>query len=168
MRAITSTQDILFTPQAYRPALSVDALHSTMSSARQNVSPHLKRLEAESMHIIREAIAEAQNPVMLYSVGKDSGVMLHLARKAFFPAPPPFPLLHVDTRWKFQEMYLFRDYMAQESGMDLLVHINVWTPKTLNKEQRQFFEKMLTDDNFIPHPEKTDKSFFEKVKDMFS
>jgi sulfate adenylyltransferase subunit 2 len=82
------------------------------------------RLEAESIHIIREAVAEAENPVMLYSVGKDSGVMLHLARKAFYPAPPPFPLLHVDTRWKFREMYLFRDYMARASGMDLLVHIN--------------------------------------------
>jgi sulfate adenylyltransferase subunit 2 len=87
-------------------------------------TPHLKRLEAESIHIIREAVAEAENPVMLYSVGKDSGVMLHLARKAFYPAPPPFPLLHVDTRWKFREMYLFRDHMACASGMDLLVHIN--------------------------------------------
>ena len=85
---------------------------------------HLDRLEAESMHIIREVMAEADNPVMLYSVGKDSSVMLHLARKAFYPSPPPFPLLHVDTRWKFQAMYDFRDYMARESGMDLLVHIN--------------------------------------------
>ena len=85
---------------------------------------HLDRLEAESMHIIREVMAEAENPVMLYSVGKDSSVMLHLARKAFYPSPPPFPLLHVDTRWKFQAMYDFRDHMAQESGMNLLVHIN--------------------------------------------
>lgn len=85
---------------------------------------HLDRLEAESIHIIREVMAEAENPVMLYSVGKDSSVMLHLARKAFFPSPPPFPLLHVDTRWKFQAMYDFRDYMAQESGMELLVHLN--------------------------------------------
>jgi sulfate adenylyltransferase subunit 2 len=85
---------------------------------------HLDRLEAESIHIIREVMAEANNPVMLYSVGKDSSVMLHLARKAFYPSPPPFPLLHVDTRWKFQAMYDFRDYMARESGMDLLVHIN--------------------------------------------
>jgi len=76
------------------------------------------------MFIMREAVAEAQNPAMLYSVGKDSGVMLHLARKAFFPSLPPFPLLHVDTRWKFQEMYLFRDLMARESGMELLVHTN--------------------------------------------
>jgi sulfate adenylyltransferase subunit 2 len=85
---------------------------------------HLDSLEAESIHIIREVMAEADNPVMLYSVGKDSSVMLHLARKAFYPSPPPFPLLHVDTRWKFQAMYDFRDYMARESGMDLLVHIN--------------------------------------------
>jgi sulfate adenylyltransferase subunit 2 len=87
-------------------------------------NPHLDKLEAESIHIIREAIAEAENPAMLYSIGKDSSVMLHLARKAFFPSPPPFPLLHVDTRWKFQEMYQFRDFIAQESKMDLLVHIN--------------------------------------------
>ncbi len=85
---------------------------------------HLQRLEAESIHILREVVAEADNPVMLYSVGKDSAVMLHLATKAFHPAVPPFPLLHVDTRWKFQEMYRFRDRMAQETGMDLLVHIN--------------------------------------------
>jgi sulfate adenylyltransferase subunit 2 len=85
---------------------------------------HLDRIEAESIHIIREVVAQADNPVMLYSVGKDSAVMLHLARKAFYPSPPPFPLLHVDTRWKFQAMYDFRDFMAQESGMDLLVHIN--------------------------------------------
>ena len=90
---------------------------------------------SESIHIIREAVAEAQNPAMLYSVGKDSGVMLHLARKAFYPAPPPFPLLHVDTRWKFQEMYLFRDYMAAESGMDLLVHIN---PEAIDKDINPF------------------------------
>jgi sulfate adenylyltransferase subunit 2 len=85
---------------------------------------HLQRLEDESIHIIREAVAESDNPVMLYSVGKDSAVMLQLARKAFYPAPPPFPLLHVDTRWKFQEMYLLRDRMAQQSGMTLHVHIN--------------------------------------------
>ncbi len=85
---------------------------------------HLQRLEAESIHIIREAVAESERPVMLYSVGKDSGVMLHLARKAFFPATPPFPLLHVDTTWKFRAMYEFRDKMAVEAGMDLLVHQN--------------------------------------------
>jgi sulfate adenylyltransferase subunit 2 len=85
---------------------------------------HLERLEAESIHILREVVAEAQKPVMLYSVGKDSAVMLHLARKAFYPAPPPFPLLHVDTTWKFKAMYEFRDRMARESAMPLLVHQN--------------------------------------------
>ena len=85
---------------------------------------HLKALEAESIHIIREVVAEFEKPVMLYSVGKDSAVMLHLARKAFAPAIPPFPLMHVDTTWKFREMIEFRDKMAKESGMDLIVHIN--------------------------------------------
>jgi sulfate adenylyltransferase subunit 2 len=85
---------------------------------------HLERLEAESIHIMREVVAEADRPVMLYSVGKDSAVMLHLARKAFYPSPPPFPLLHVDTTWKFKEMYALRDQMAQESGMELLVYKN--------------------------------------------
>jgi sulfate adenylyltransferase subunit 2 len=85
---------------------------------------HLERLEAESIHIMREVIADSEKPVMLYSVGKDSAVMLHLARKAFYPSPPPFPLLHVDTTWKFQEMYKLRDRMAQESGMELLVYQN--------------------------------------------
>ena len=85
---------------------------------------HLQRLEAESVHILREVVAEAERPVMLYSVGKDSAVMLHLARKAFFPAPPPFPLLHVDTTWKFRAMYALRDRAAREAGMELLVHRN--------------------------------------------
>jgi sulfate adenylyltransferase subunit 2 len=85
---------------------------------------HLERLEAESIHILREVVAEADKPVMLYSVGKDSAVMLHLARKAFYPSPPPFPLLHVDTTWKFQDMYALRDRMATESGMELLVYQN--------------------------------------------
>lgn len=85
---------------------------------------HLERLEAESIHIMREVVAESERPVMLYSVGKDSAVMLHLARKAFHPAPPPFPLLHVDTTWKFKAMYALRDRMARESGMELLVHRN--------------------------------------------
>ena len=85
---------------------------------------HLERLEAESIHIIREVVAEAEKPVMLYSVGKDSAVMLHLARKAFYPASPPFPLLHVDTTWKFKAMYELRDRMARESGMELLVYQN--------------------------------------------
>ncbi len=85
---------------------------------------HLLQLEAESIHIIREVVAEFENPVMLYSIGKDSAVMLHLARKAFYPAKPPFPLLHVDTTWKFREMIEFRDRMAKECGFDLLVHVN--------------------------------------------
>jgi len=85
---------------------------------------HLERLEAEAIHIMREVAAEAENPVMLYSVGKDSSVMLHLAKKAFHPSKPPFPLMHVDTTWKFKAMYEFRDRMAKESGMDLIVHVN--------------------------------------------
>ena len=85
---------------------------------------HLQRLEAESIHILREVVAEAENPVMLYSVGKDSAVMLHLAKKAFYPSPPPFPLMHVDTTWKFQDMYKLRDKAAKDAGMQLLVHQN--------------------------------------------
>jgi sulfate adenylyltransferase subunit 2 len=85
---------------------------------------HLERLESEAIHVMREVVAESQRPVMLYSVGKDSAVMLHLARKAFFPAPPPFPLLHVDTTWKFRAMYEMRDRVAREMGMDLIVHRN--------------------------------------------
>ncbi|MGW8188839.1 sulfate adenylyltransferase subunit CysD [Sphingomonas hankookensis] len=85
---------------------------------------HLQRLEAESIHILREVVAEAERPVMLYSVGKDSAVMLHLAKKAFYPAPPPFPLLHVDTTWKFRAMYDLRDKAARDAGMELLVHQN--------------------------------------------
>ena len=81
---------------------------------------HLKQLEAESIHIIREVAAEFERPVMLYSVGKDSAVMLHLTRKAFYPGKPPFPLMHVDTTWKFREMIEFRDKMAEEAGMDLI------------------------------------------------
>jgi len=85
---------------------------------------HLERLEAESIHIMREVAATFTNPVMLYSIGKDSSVMLHLAMKAFYPGKPPFPFLHVDTTWKFREMIAFRDRMARELGIDLLVHIN--------------------------------------------
>ncbi|MEQ6917353.1 sulfate adenylyltransferase subunit CysD [Halomonas aquatica] len=96
---------------------------------------HLQRLEAESIQIMREVVAETENPVMLYSVGKDSAVMLHLARKAFAPSPPPFPLLHIDTRWKFRAMYEFRDRMAEEIGMDLIVHIN---PEGVEKDINPF------------------------------
>jgi len=85
---------------------------------------HLQRLEAESIHIIRETVAECDNPVMLYSIGKDSSVLLHLALKAFYPAKPPFPLLHVDTTWKFRDMISFRDRRARELGLELLVHVN--------------------------------------------
>jgi sulfate adenylyltransferase subunit 2 len=85
---------------------------------------HLDQLEAESIHVMREVAAEADRPVMLYSVGKDSAVMLHLAKKAFYPAPPPFPLLHVDTNWKFRDMYTLRDRVAAESGMELIVYRN--------------------------------------------
>ena len=85
---------------------------------------HLKRLEAESIFIMREVAAEFRNPVMLYSIGKDSSVMLHLAMKAFYPAKPPFPLLHVDTTWKFRDMIAFRDETVKRLGLKLLVHIN--------------------------------------------
>jgi sulfate adenylyltransferase subunit 2 len=91
---------------------------------------HLQRLEAESIQIIREVIAEAEKPVMLYSIGKDSSVMLHLARKAFFPAVPPFPLMHVDTTWKFRDMYAMRERMVAESGMELIVYKN---PEAIEK-----------------------------------
>ena len=96
---------------------------------------NLDRLEAESIHIMREAIAQADNPVMLYSLGKDSSVMLHLAKKAFYPNPPPFPLLHIDTRWKFRAMYEFRDQIAESSGMDLIIHIN---PEGIEKDINPF------------------------------
>ena len=88
------------------------------------LSAHLKRLEAESIYIIREVAAEFRNPVMLYSIGKDSGVMVHLALKAFHPAKPPFPLLHVDTTWKFRDMIAFRDKLAADLGLDLIIHVN--------------------------------------------
>jgi sulfate adenylyltransferase subunit 2 len=97
--------------------------------ALQNLT-HLRRLEAESIHIMREVVAEADRPVMLYSVGKDSAVMLHLAKKAFFPSPPPFPLLHVDTTWKFRAMYDLRAKAAKDAGMELLIHQN---PEALEK-----------------------------------
>ncbi len=93
-------------------------------TASAAVQTHLKQLEAESIHIIREVVAEFDNPVMLYSIGKDSAVMLHLAMKAFYPGKPPFPLLHVDTTWKFKEMIDFREKRVKELGLELLVHIN--------------------------------------------
>jgi len=99
------------------PNLSKGAVSASMLT-------HLQRLEAESIHIFREVVAECENPVMLYSIGKDSAVMLRLAMKAFYPSKPPFPLLHVDTTWKFQDMYRLRDRMAKDSGMELLVYQN--------------------------------------------
>jgi sulfate adenylyltransferase subunit 2 len=96
---------------------------------------HLERLEAESIHIIREVAAECEKPVMLYSIGKDSAVMLHLAMKAFYPAKPPFPLMHVDTRWKFRDMYDLRDTTAKKLGLDLIVHVN---PEGIEKDINPF------------------------------
>ena len=87
-------------------------------------SPHLHALEAEAIHIFREVAAECRKPVMLYSIGKDSSVLLHLAMKAFYPSIPPFPIMHVDTTWKFREMIEFRDKLAADLGMDLIVHVN--------------------------------------------
>ena len=98
------------------------AVHSAVSSLP--LLGALERLEAESIHLLREVVAESDNPVMLYSIGKDSSVMLHLARKAFHPAPLPFPLLHVDTTWKFRAMYAMRDRVAAEPGIELIVHVN--------------------------------------------
>src|SRR3974390_2727066 len=95
-----------------------------LSGATRHLSAHLRRLESESIEIMREVAAEFKKPVMLYSIGKDSSVMLHLAIKAFYPAPPPFPLLHVDTTWKFREMILFRDATARRLNLDLLVYVN--------------------------------------------
>src|SRR5258706_11805716 len=91
---------------------------------RSSSLTHLQRLEAESIDIMREAVSESEKPVMLYSIGKDSSVMLHLAMKAFYPSKPPFPLLHVDTTWKFREMIEFRDATVKRLGLKLLVHVN--------------------------------------------
>ena len=103
------------------PLVAGSAVNSLLTPARLT---HLQRLEAESIHIMREVVSETERPVMLYSIGKDSAVMLHLAAKAFYPSKPPFPLLHVDTTWKFQAMYEMRERMAKELGFDLLVHKN--------------------------------------------
>jgi sulfate adenylyltransferase subunit 2 len=127
---------------AYPPVLGMkEVLAPTQVSRSRGMtksasrSPHLRHLENESIHIIREAYAESLNPVMLYSIGKDSSVLMHLARKAFFPAAPPFPLLHVDTRWKFREMYLFRERLMREGGMKLLVHTN---PEAIERDINPF------------------------------
>jgi len=107
----------------HTPDTSRGATPSTVPAAPRGMT-HLERLEAESIQIMREVVAEAERPVMLYSIGKDSAVMLHLARKAFFPAPPPFPLLHVDTTWKFQAMYAFREKIVEDYGLELIRHVN--------------------------------------------
>jgi sulfate adenylyltransferase subunit 2 len=140
--AAAKTHDIVL-PDNVKVTFALTAYHAILTPNpgqrghldRGDEMTHLDRLEAESIHIIREVIAQAKNPVMLYSVGKDSSVMLHLARKAFYPSPPPFPLMHVDTRWKFQAMYEFRDRMAEESGMELIVHIN---PEGVAKDMNPF------------------------------
>jgi sulfate adenylyltransferase subunit 2 len=107
-------------------AVREDAPVALSDAEGRTVAPltHLDELESESIHIIREAIAESDNPVLLYSIGKDSSVLLHLARKAFYPAKPPFPLLHIDTTWKFREMITFRDARVRELGFELVVHVN--------------------------------------------
>ena len=122
-------------PEAFTS--TIDDLSTTKATGRVQPTKlsHLDRLEAESLYIIREVMAHAENPVMLYSMGKDSAVMLHLARKAFYPSPPPFPLMHVDTRWKFQAMYDFRDAMAKASNMELIVHTN---PEGIEKDINPF------------------------------
>jgi sulfate adenylyltransferase subunit 2 len=109
---------------------STPAVTGATKDVSASTLTHLQRLEAESIHIMREVVANAENPVMLYSVGKDSACMLHLAKKAFYPAPPPFPLLHVDTTWKFRAMYELRARAAQEAGMELIVYQN---PEALEK-----------------------------------
>ena len=130
-REIHSNESIGIPLLSYRLHTPSIAPTRTLSS----MSSHLARLEAESIYIIREAYVEARNPVLLYSLGKDSSVLLHLVRKAFFPAVPPFPLLHVDTRWKFHEMYQFRDRIRAEAGMQLIVHTN---PEAIAKNINPF------------------------------
>ncbi len=106
---------------------------------------HISNIESESIEIIRDAVAASGNPVMLYSIGKDSSVMLHLARKAFWPAPPPFPLLHVDTGWKFREMIEFRDRMAKTSGMKLIVHTNPERVDPFEHGSERYTDQMKTE-----------------------
>ncbi|MFJ3413830.1 sulfate adenylyltransferase subunit CysD [Pseudomonas protegens] len=123
-RSMNSTPDIQICQHAYQPVLSPGLKPDRSRPRDTTCAPQLKRLETESIHIIREAVVEARNPVLLYSAGKDSDVMLHLLRKAFYPSRPTLPLLHIDTCWKFQEIYLFRDLIARESAMELLVYTN--------------------------------------------
>src|SRR6056300_596817 len=119
-----SVKTILLMPKGQTRLPASEVVLTTGISMAHAPMTHLARLESEAIHIMREVVAEAENPVMMYSVGKDSAVMLHLAKKAFYPSPPPFPLLHVDTTWKFQDMYKLRDKAAREVGMELLVHHN--------------------------------------------
>src|SRR5579862_4080288 len=107
-----------------RSSVRADVGGQARDTASTTTLTHLQRLEAESIYILREVVAECERPVMLYSIGKDSAVMLHLALKAFYPALPPFPVLHVDTKWKFRAMYEFRDAIVKKLGMQLLVHVN--------------------------------------------
>jgi len=109
---------------AIRPVANESVTRAPLPGGRSGLSPHLQRLEDEAIHILREVMAEFRKPVMLYSVGKDSSVMLHLARKAFFPAPPPFPFLHIASGWDFRALIEHRDRMAAAYGLDLLVHGN--------------------------------------------
>ncbi len=117
-----------------KPVLIENTFHRRAKRQVGGMS-HLDQLEAESIHIMREVVSQAENPVMLYSVGKDSSVMVHLARKAFYPSTPPFPLMHVDTRWKFQAMYAFREALAKDTGMELITHIN---PEGIEKDINPF------------------------------
>ena len=122
LRNFQSTDELTVSLLSYPSKIEIAG--ESVTCRKKVRSEFLDRLEAESIFIIREAVAEAENPAILYSLGKDSSVLLHLVRKAFFPTKPPMPLLHVDTRWKFQEMYRFRDLIQQESGLEMLVHIN--------------------------------------------
>ena len=122
--------EIILPASSFKKILTKENLNQTNNYKPSSIEiksenlTHLEKIEAEAIHIIRETFSEAESPVMLYSIGKDSAVMLHLAKKAFYPAPPPFPLMHVDTGWKFDEMYQFRDLMASDAGMELIVHKN--------------------------------------------
>jgi sulfate adenylyltransferase subunit 2 len=128
-QAFQNNNKIILPVSAYKMMLDESDLGinnpTLISKKKKNTLTHLEKIEAEAIHIIRETISEASNPVMLYSVGKDSAVLLHLVKKSFYPASPPFPLLHVDTGWKFNEMYQFRDLISKNAGMDLIVFKNV-------------------------------------------
>src|SRR5712675_1594298 len=110
-------------PDSFMHEFPIDGGKSHPATA-EKLTPHLRRLEAESIEIMREVVAEFKNPVMLYSIGKDSSVMLHLAITAFYPAPLPFPLMHIDTTWKFREMIAFRDKIVRRPGVNLIVYVN--------------------------------------------